>query len=278
MPPAEPDPTFRPHAVDTGTPTDAPAGPTLLLVHGWGSDGEDWADHLPGLAPWHRVLVPDLPGHGRTPDRPERCAPRVLAADLAGWLRGLNAGPVVAVGHSLGGQVVAALAVEHPDVVRSVVALATAYGGDAAEAERLPAEQRALRREGAAWAVGFVRRAFAPGTPERVRRRHERLMAAMDPEVLIRYRDGMYLAPGAFGLRPAADAYLRDRRCPALGVHTSPAAAGWERGLSRHPLSRVELWPDCGHYLHEERPAEVVTLLRAWCAETAGDDGRDAPR
>jgi pimeloyl-ACP methyl ester carboxylesterase len=256
------------HAVDTGAPP-GPASPALLLVHGWGSDGEDWAGHLPLLAPHHRVLVPELPGHGRTPDRPGSCAPRVLAAGLAGWLRGLGTGPVIAVGHSMGGQVVTALAVEHPDVVCSVVAIAAAYGGDAAEARRLPGEQEALRREGAAWAVAFVRGAFTPATPEHVRRRHERLMAAMDPEVLARYREAMYLAPDAFGLRPAAEAYLRGRRCPVLALHSSPAAAAWERPLLSHPLSRLELWEGAGHYLHEERPGALAALVREWGAATA---------
>ncbi|MGP3970871.1 alpha/beta fold hydrolase [Streptomyces sp. 6N223] len=269
------------HAVDTGEEP-GPTAPALLLVHGWGSDGEDWSEHLPLLAPHHRVLVPDLPGHGRTPDRPGRCAPRAVAADLADWLRGLGTGPVVAVGHSMGGQAVTALAVEHPALVRSVVAIATAYGGDAAEATRLPGEQEALRREGAAWAARFVRRAFTPATPERVRRRHERLMAAMDPEVLIRYREAMYLAPDAFGLRPAAEAYLRGRRCPALALHSSPAAAAWERPLLRHPLSRVELWEGAGHYLHEERPAELTALVREWITATAhaahAGEGPEEPR
>jgi pimeloyl-ACP methyl ester carboxylesterase len=257
------------HAVDTGEPSGGAAAAPLLLVHGWGSDGDDWADHLPLLAPHHRVLVPNLPGHGRTPDRPGRCAPRAVAADLAAWLRSLGTGPVVAVGHSMGGQVVTALAVEHPEWVRSVVGIASAYGGDAAEAERLPGEQAALRREGTAWAVGFVRDAFTPATPRRVRERHERLMAAMDPEVLARYRDAMYLAPDAFGLRPAAEAYLRHRACPALAVHSSPAAAAWERTTLRHPTSRVAVWEGCGHYLHEERPAELAGLLREWCAATS---------
>ncbi|MGP4112637.1 alpha/beta fold hydrolase [Streptomyces sp. 4N509B] len=261
------------HAVDTGPPAhghgaDTPP-PTLLLVHGWGSDGEDWAAHLPLLSPHHRVLVPDLPGHGRTPDRPRRCAPRAVAADLARWLTSRDTGPVVAVGHSMGGQVVTALAVEHPALVRSTVTVATGFGGDPAGASRLPAEQAALRREGTAWAVRFVRRAFSPATPEPVRRRHERLMAAMDPEVLARYREAMYLAPDAVGLRPAAEAYLRRRRCPTLGVHSSAAAASWERTTLTHPLSRVELWEGTGHYLHEERPAALARLLREWCAATA---------
>jgi pimeloyl-ACP methyl ester carboxylesterase len=224
---------LRPAAVDSGPPPDG-AGPTLLLVHGWGGDSGDWAAHLPLLAPHHRVLAPDLPGHGATPDRPGRCSPRDLAADLADWLVDLDTGPVVAVGHP---------------------------------AARLPARQEALRREGVAWGCGSCAAPFSAHTPPAVRARHERLMAAMDPEVLIRYREAMYLAPGAFGLRPAAEGYPRGRSCPALAVHTTPAAAAWERGLPRHPRSRVVLWEGCGHYPHEERPAELAALLRAWCAE-----------
>ncbi|ONK09385.1 hypothetical protein STBA_00840 [Streptomyces sp. MP131-18] len=114
----------------------------------------------------------------------------------------------------MGGQVVTALAVEHPHLARSLVTVTAGYGGDLSEAARLPAEQEALRREGASMAVAFVRRACGGTTPQAVRERHERPMAAMDAELPARYREGMYLAPGAFGLRPAAEAYRRRRRCP----------------------------------------------------------------
>ncbi|RKN35061.1 alpha/beta hydrolase [Streptomyces hoynatensis] len=248
-------------------------GPPLLLVHGWGGDAEEWLPLLGALAPRHRLLVPDLPGHGRTPFRPGRAAPRQVAADLAGWLRRLGAWPVVAVGHSMGGHVVTALAVEHPGLVASVVTLGTGFGGGPDARRRLAAEQEELRREGTAWAVRFAARAFSAEAPPGLRERHVRLMRAMDPEVLLAYREGMYLAPGAFGLRAAAAAYLRGRRCPSLAVHTSPAAAAWERGMPRHPASRVLLWEGCGHYLHEERPAETAALLRDWCAARAGDAG-----
>lgn len=240
----------------------------LLLVHGWGSDGEDWAPHLPALTARHRVLVPDLPGHGRTPAAGFELSPLAVAHRLAAELHRSRTGPVVAVGHSMGGQVVTALAVEHPELVRSVVTIATAYGGDPARAGRLPGEQEALRREGVAWALRFVRGAFTEATPAQVRARHERLMAAMDPAVLLAYREAMYIAPGAFGLRPAAEGYLARRRCPALGLHTGRAAVRWEETTFNHPLSRAVLWEGTGHYPHEERPAELVELLIGWCART----------
>ncbi|HEY7596502.1 MAG TPA: alpha/beta fold hydrolase, partial [Actinophytocola sp.] len=75
--------------------------PVLLLLHGLGATGEVWDGLVESLA--HRwpgtVLVPDLPGHGRSPALP-RYSFGALAASVAG---ALPAGPVAVLGHSLGG-------------------------------------------------------------------------------------------------------------------------------------------------------------------------------
>ncbi|MEU1792528.1 alpha/beta hydrolase, partial [Streptomyces sparsogenes] len=256
--------TTPPSAVPLRYDEGGAGAPALLLVHGWGGDAGEWAPHLAAWSRRHRVLAPDLRGHGRSPAPGEGYGPRDFAADLAALLHRLDTGPVVAVGHSMGGQAVSALAVEHPSLVRAVVVLDPAYGAGGPEMARLPAEQEALRVEGAAWAVRFVRGAFGPHTPPEVRERHERLMAAMDPGVLARCRDGMYLAPGAFGARAAARAYLARRRCPVLGVYSTRAAADRERAGLTHPYSRVEAWQGCGHYLHEDRGDALVALVEEW--------------
>ncbi|MDT0266022.1 alpha/beta hydrolase [Streptomyces sp. DSM 44915] len=258
-----PAPRALPFAV-TDSGASGAGGPVLLLVHGWGGDRREWAGVTAGLAGRHRTLAPDLPGHGDTAPRPGRHAPRLVADDLAGWLRATGTGPVVAVGHSMGGQVVAALAVDHPELVLATVTVATGFGGGAG-LDRLRAEQAALRREGAAWVARFAGRAAGPATPAAVTERVRRRLVAADPAVLAAYREAMYLAPGAFGRRPAAAALLARRRCPALALHTSAEAAAWEAGLPAHPLSRQVVWPECGHYPHEERPVEVAALLADWC-------------
>ena len=88
----------------------------------------------------------------------------------------------------------------------------------------------------------------------------------MDPRVLAAARDGMYLAPDAFGTREACAAYLSRCPAPTLGIYSNEPAAEWHRArLMRHPASEVIVVPDSGHYVHLEWPARVAELLARWC-------------
>ena len=101
-------------------------GPPLILVHGLGGAAANWTELAPLLVPNHRLLVPDLPGHGGSEALPavsglEPFADRVAAlAAREGML------PAPVVGHSLGGAVVLRLALRHPDQVSAVVLAAAA--------------------------------------------------------------------------------------------------------------------------------------------------------
>jgi 3-oxoadipate enol-lactonase len=101
-------------------------GPPLLLVHGLGGAASNWTELTPLLSAHHRLLVPDLPGHGGSTALPavsglEPFADRVaLVAEQEGML------PAPVVGHSLGGTVVLRLALRRPDDVQAVVLAAAA--------------------------------------------------------------------------------------------------------------------------------------------------------
>ncbi len=254
----------RLHYRDRGART---AATPLLLVHGWGGDGAEWDPLAAALTKDRRVITADLRGHGRSSAPAAGYAPADFAADLAGLLRHVDCAPVMAVGHSMGGQIVLALAAAHPWAVASLVALDPAYGADDDELTRTPGEQARLRAEGAPWAVRFVTGAFAAGAAPRARARHERLMAAMSPRVLLAARDAMYLDAGAIGPRRATEARLASLTLPLLTVMTTAPRAAWARRHLNHPLSRVEL-VEGGHYVHEEQPDRVVGLLREWSAAT----------
>lgn len=248
-----------------------PAGaPALLLVHGWGGDGREWSPHAESLAGRFRVVVPDLRGHGRSPVPDEGNTPVEMADDLAALVDGLGTGPVVAVGHSMGGQVVNLLAVRRPGLVRSVVALDPAHGAHGAEVDGIPARLAAYRERGAREAAGFVAGAFAEDAPAGLRTAHVRTVLGTPDHVIAQAYAGMYTDPGAVGIRPRSEEYLRLRTRPALTVWTSEEAAVWERGTLHAPGSRVEHWSDSGHYLHEEHVDRTIRLLSDW-ADRAAD-------
>ena len=258
------------------------APPNLLFVHGWGGEGSQWLEVIQLLGEHHRLtgrmIVPDLRGHGasRCP-RPapgdadatrdaERFHPRRYAGDLAALVAELDLAPVIAVGHSMGGQIVTALAVEHPRLVASLVVLDPAYGADDEEMSGLPIEQAALLSEGSAWAARATVGAFSSRAPGWVREREVRQVSSMDPHVLAAARHGLYLAPDSFGERGASAEYLSRCQAPTLGIYSNAAAADWHRAHAmRGPASEVAVVPDSGHFLHLEQPRRVAQLLAGWC-------------
>jgi len=86
-------------------------GRVAVLIHGMLGSGDCWWQVAPALAAdGYRVLAVDLPGHGRSLPDPQAEIGRVVAA-----LVGSVPVPQLAVGHSLGGTVLAAAAVHWLD-------------------------------------------------------------------------------------------------------------------------------------------------------------------
>ncbi len=97
------------------------AGPPILFVHGSPGSIEDWLPMMEKLAPSHRVIAYDRPGHGFSDGAH---APGTLEDNLAalrGVVKALDLKDAVVVGHSFGGATALAYAVENPPEVRAFV-------------------------------------------------------------------------------------------------------------------------------------------------------------
>lgn len=253
--------------------TDEGAGPPILLVHGWTCDSHDWQFQAPSLlSAGYRVIAVDLRGHGRSSVPDSGYTPRSFASDLAGLLRERNTPPAVVIGHSLGGTIAVAMAVEHPDLVRAVVPVDSAYGMDPASIvpfrETLLPALGQLAGHDAALAMfdGF----YTPATPQNLPTWHRRRMQGMPLHVLQAAIAGLVDVPEQFSLLPQSEAYLGRVTCPALSFRSGrqdPAAvARWERGCFSNPASHAVAWEGTGHWLHQERPAEFNAVLLDWLA------------
>lgn len=89
-------------------------GRRIVFCHGLFGQGRNWTQHAKTLASDHRVLLVDLPNHGRSPWTDRIDYPQ-MADQVAELLSAED--PVALVGHSMGGKVTMALALRHPDLV-----------------------------------------------------------------------------------------------------------------------------------------------------------------
>ncbi len=100
---------------------------TLLLLHGYGESLLTWRAVVDPLARHYRVVAVDLPGFGAS-DKPG--GPYSLAR-MTTWMRqvldrAIPRGPVIVIGHSMGGEIAAALAIRSPDRIVAAVLIAPA--------------------------------------------------------------------------------------------------------------------------------------------------------
>ncbi len=102
------------------------AGEPLVLLHGLMLTGEMFEPMLGALARRHRLIVPDLRGHGQSSHLPGPYTTEQMSEDLAGLLDAYGIASADVLGYSRGGAVAQQFARRYPDRVRRLV-LVCAY-------------------------------------------------------------------------------------------------------------------------------------------------------
>ncbi|MGE0455073.1 MAG: alpha/beta fold hydrolase [Vicinamibacteria bacterium] len=245
-------------------------GPPLVLVHGFGSSVYTWADLLPELARSHDVVALDLPGFGGS-GLPEALSFEHLPEAVVGLMDRLGLERASLVGNSLGGATVAWIAATRQGRVERLV-LVDAAGFQFTASER-PLLLRLLALPGASLLQrlplrrAIVRTALRQTFADPTRISDEDLDEYVAPALRAEVGEAAlalarYPGPGPEVLR----ALLGRVRAPALVI--------WGREDRWIPLehaerfhqalsgSRLVVLDGAGHLPQEERPAEVLRLLR----------------
>ena len=253
----------------------AGAGPPVVLVHGLGGAAGNWRLIAPALAAEHRVIVPELPGHGGSSPLPAAATLDPYADAVLAVLEAEDALPAAWVGHSLGALVGLRAAIRRPEAVSGIV-LAAGAGISSA----LPMSRAVVKLLGV----------LQPG--KRVAPHRQRLA---------RSRWGRRLAFGWWGVADPArlEPEMAEAFLAGPAEHTDTVSAGKalvdgdprrELGLVRPPC--LCLWgasdnwvplrdgmeyarrlraplrsiADCGHLLIAERPDAVLHAVREFLA------------
>ncbi|KFX00584.1 acetoin dehydrogenase [Pectobacterium betavasculorum] len=102
---------------------------TVLFIHGFGGDLDNWLFNLDALAERYHVVALDLPGHGQSSTRLPGAQLGDLADFTADFMDAISLPAAHVIGHSLGGAIASELALRQPDRVRSLALIDSAGFG-----------------------------------------------------------------------------------------------------------------------------------------------------
>jgi len=261
--------------------------PLMLLVHGGRDHGRSWDLIARSLQPHFHVVAPDLRGHGDSDwTKGGSYALTEYVYDLSRLVRS-SAAQATIVGHSMGGMVGLIYAGTFPDQVSALVVLdgVTVLPN----AKRMPAHERIAK-----W-VGQLDK-LEDREPRRYRTIEEAAaqMLAHNPRLrselvqhlaafgVRRNQDGSYSwkfdpcqrAMAPHRLLPEDHVSLWSRiTCPTLLLHAEESFLETPAGLAGYfPHARTETISGAGHWLHHEKPDEVLCAIRTFLGLT--DQGR----
>lgn len=248
--------------------TDEGHGDPLLFIHGYPLSQGAWSRQVEAFRTKHRVLAPDLRGFGHSGfgDRTGAISMKAYADDLHALMVERGVGPVILAGHSMGGYIALAFALEHPELVRGLALVATRAGADSPEgaAGRLALAGK-VKAEGAQVAVDAIApKMLAAGNADpRMAQQVRQLMASATDEGVIGALLGMAGRPdstpllGGLTMKTLVITGADDTLIPPKESEAMAAAI---------PGATLKLIPDAGHLVAFEQPEAFNEALKAWMA------------
>ncbi len=262
------------HVVEEGPPQYQ----TALLVHGWCSSWYALSPLIGMLSQRFHCLAVDLPGYGKSPPFPHRATIDAYADLLAELIRQTSDGPVVYVGHSMGGMIGMTLALKYPMLLERMVLIDPTVTGKLSTFINLfVSPVTMLERFGLGQLIVWLVERMFVGVTDRLMR-----PASFAERSGITERDYLRLRedarrPGQGRVRAECFLAMRENdltgRLKALRV---PGLVLWGAEDNTVPLrdagvvadewaeADLRILPKAGHWPHFERPDQVRRLVAAY--------------
>ena len=257
------------HHLDEGAGDQA-----VVFVHGFPFQSSMWEPQFPvAVEAGRRVVVPDLPGFGRSDVPAERSAYSIERyADLvAALIQHLGLGRVVLVGLSMGGYIALAVARRHAGVLAGLVLADTRADPDTPEGRQTRSDQQALveeRGDVTPLVDGLLTRVLAEAGP-----RHAEVGALLGDMMRSTAPAGWIGALEAMKQRRDQTDLLPQISVPTLVVVGESDALipleVAEAMAKAIPGARLEVVPDAGHVANLENPDVFNRVLAEFLADLA---------
>jgi pimeloyl-ACP methyl ester carboxylesterase len=251
-------------------------GPVLVLLHGIAGSSDTWDELIPALAEHFTVIAPDLLGHGKSSKPPAEYSMGAYASNVRDLLTALGQTRATLVGHSLGGGVAMQFSYQFPDICERLVLVSS--GGLGRELHPI---LRLAALPGAEWVLPKLcsprLRSLVDGgakilgslglrTVTDLREVWRSYVSLFDAEARQAFIYTVRTAVDIGGQRATAlDRLYLASQMPTLIVWgAQDRMIPVQHGHDAHAAiegSRLEIFPDAGHFPYLESPLRFVTVL-----------------
>ncbi|MGI9492520.1 MAG: alpha/beta fold hydrolase [Geminicoccaceae bacterium] len=250
--------------IDLASQTYGDGGGPIVILHGLLGSGRNWTTIAKRLGNTHRVHTLDLRNHGNSPWTDEMSY-ELMAGDVGQFIETNGLGPVVLIGHSMGGKTAMRLALNRPSLVEKLVVVDIApvdyehgFGGYVEAMQAIDIDGLATRSE-----VDDLLAATVP----------EAAVRAFLLQNLVRQDQGFVWRANLQGLAEAMPALMtfpasdiEQFANPAIvlaGMNSDYVQAAHQAEIHRlFPKVETRYIADAGHWLHAEQPTVFLAHLK----------------
>jgi len=244
-------------------------GDPLVLIAGLGYPLWQWHKMVPFLADHFQVITFDNRGAGKTDKPAGPYTAQMLAADTVGLLNALGIDKAAIMGHSMGGFIAQALALEFPERVSALILSSTNFGGP----RHIPVTPEAMAvladmtSDPLTRFTNGLKVSTAPGwadaNPDTVKQWVEWRVA--NPLDMASYQAQMAIGLALIAEDAAFESRLHEISVPTLllfGAHDKvvpPENA--DLMAEQIPGSQIAIIPDAGHFFSIETPESASRMI-----------------
>lgn len=244
-------------------------GKPLVLISGLGYPMWQWHKMVPYLAEHFKVVTFDNRGVGQSGKPVGPYTAQILAADTVGLLDALGIEKAIIAGHSMGGFIAQALALDFPQRVDSLILCSTNFGGP----HHVPVTPEAMKvlTDVTSDALARFKNGLAVSTaPGWAEANSEMIEEWVKWRVANPIEPAQYQAQLAIGLGLLPEAAAFENKLPNIsvptlilfGAHDKVVPAANSDLLAKQlPGSQIRILPDAGHFFPIEVPEAASRVI-----------------
>lgn len=240
------------------------SGKAVVLLHGFIEEGSMWAPMVRSLAKNYKVIVPDLPGFGKSPLQTSELSMEWYAEQVHEMLKAEKVKKCTMLGHSMGGYITLAFAEKYDDML-------TGFGLINSHCYADSAEKKANRKKSIEFikkhgAKPFVKELYHTIFSEAYIKQNKKVVNGMIAKAELYSIEALTAATAAMMNREDKSAVLKNSKVPVLLIGgKEDQAAPLEAQLKQAPLANetyLHIYANCKHMCLYEKKKETLTAVK----------------